>query len=121
MLAHKMTKIEELSAFFKALDEMSLLDVIAGKTHQILQIIERPSDYRGEVELCKTYDFIKQGSSIRPEFVEHCVEDIAEAILELSAGDICGPSLTLGADDLWTKWEKEGRYLSVCNYCIFLD
>ena len=110
MLAHKMTKIEELSAFFKALDEMSCLEVVAGKTHQILQIIEKPSDYRGEVELCKTYDFIKQGSSIRPEFVEHCVEDIAEAILELH-DEPCGRSLTLGADDLWTKWEKEGRYL----------
>ncbi len=110
MLAHKMTKIEELRDFFRALDEMSLLDVVAGKTYQILQIIEKPSDYRGEVELCKTYDFIKQGSSIRPEFVEHCVEDIAEAILELH-DEPCGPSLTLGADDLWIEWENKGRYL----------
>ena len=107
---YKMTKIEELSDFFKALDEMSCLDVVAGKTQQILHIIDNPSDYKGEVELCKTYDFIKRGSSIRPEFVEHCVEDIAEAILELSENP-CGRSLNLGADDLWVEWENKGRYL----------
>ena len=107
MLAHKMTKIEELSAFFKALDEMSCLDAIAGNTQQILRIIDNPSDYKREVELCETYDFIQRGSSIKPEFVEHCVEDIAEAILDC----VLRAAEEVKSDDLWTEWENKGRYL----------
>lgn len=107
MLAHKMTKIEELSAFFKALDEMSCLDAIAGTSQQILRIIDNPSDYKREVELCETYDFIQRGSSIKPEFVEHCVEDIAEAILDCV---LRAERRTLSTN-LWTEWENKGRYL----------
>ena len=106
MLAHTMTKIAEVNRFFNALDEMSCLHAVAGSQAQIFHVLGNPTQYKKQVQLCETYDFIKRGTSIRPEFLEQCIEDIAESICLCSIDSEFADS-----DDLWTKWEKNNMYL----------